>query len=141
MTFKLGPTSIEKLRGVHPLLIAVVCRAIRLTTVDFTVYEGLRSLERQKELVASGASKTLDSRHLVGCAVDLPAWVNGHPSWENKYMPPIRDAMYSAANELGVTLRYGGDWNGNGIESDESFRDAVHWELTRAMYGDWSVAA
>ncbi len=134
MTFKLGPTSIEKLRGVHPLLVAVVVRAIRLSAVDFTVYEGLRSLERQKELVASGASQTLNSRHLVGCAVDLPAWV-GFPSWDIKLLRSIKVAMFAAAEEMGVTLRWGGDWDGDGDQRDETFRDDVHFELPEKLYG------
>ena len=76
MTFKLGPRSVARLKGVHPDLVKVVERAIQLTPVDFTVLEGLRSLERQKALVAAGASQTLKSRHLDGHAVDLGAWVD-----------------------------------------------------------------
>ena len=81
MTFKLGVRSRERLQGVHPDLVRVVELAIQLTPVDFTVLEGLRTLERQKALVAAGSSKTLNSRHLTGHAVDLGAWVDGRLDW------------------------------------------------------------
>jgi len=74
MTFKLGKKSRERLIGVHPDLIRVVERAIELTDVDFTVLEGIRSKSRQEKLVASGASQTMNSRHLTGHAVDLVLW-------------------------------------------------------------------
>ena len=61
----LGPRSIMRLKGVHPDLVKVVQHAIEITTVDFTVLEGLRSIERQRELVKAGASQTLKSRHLT----------------------------------------------------------------------------
>ena len=71
MGFVLGRGSRKKLTGVHPDLVRVVERAIEITDTDFAVIEGLRSPERQRELVAAGASKTLRSRHLTGHAVDL----------------------------------------------------------------------
>ena len=73
MTFKLGARSLTRLRGVHPDLVKVVTRAIEISTLDFTVLEGVRSLERQQALVEAGASQTLKSRHLTGHAVDLGA--------------------------------------------------------------------
>ena len=80
--FILGVRSKMNLRGVHPHLVDVVNRAIKLSDVDFTVTEGIRSLERQKQLVAAGASKTLNSRHLTGHAVDLAAVVGGKVRWD-----------------------------------------------------------
>ena len=75
--FKLGARSISNLRGVHPDLVAVVKRAITITEIDFTVTEGLRTKERQAQLVKAGASKTMNSRHITGHAVDVAAWVDG----------------------------------------------------------------
>lgn len=134
MTYRLGTRSIATLEGVHPLLVACVVRAIRVTSADFTVFQGLRSLEEQERLVATGRSKTMSSRHLTGHAVDLPAW-HGYPKWDKVDAQQIANAMFQGAKEMGVTLRWGGDWNMNGRQSDETFRDLVHFELPKSVYG------
>ena len=81
MSFALGNKSRVNLNGVHPDLVRVVELAIKKTPVDFTVTEGLRTIERQKQLVAAGASKTLSSRHITGHAVDLAALIDGKVEW------------------------------------------------------------
>jgi len=124
--FKLGKRSIERLQGVHPDLIKVVERAIDLSPVDFTVLEGLRSPERQQTLVASGASQTLNSRHITGHAVDLGAWVDNQVDWSWPLYHKIANAMKAAANELGVSIVWGGDWR--------TFKDGPHFELDRRYY-------
>lgn len=124
--FKLGKRSIERLQGVHPDLVRVVERAIDLTPVDFTVLEGLRSPERQQTLVASGASQTLNSRHITGHAVDLGAWVDNQVDWSWPLYTKIANAMKAAANELGVAIVWGGDWR--------TFKDGPHFELDRRYY-------
>jgi len=124
--FKLGKRSIERLQGVHPDLIKVVERAIDLSPVDFTVLEGLRSPERQQTLVASGASQTLNSRHITGHAVDLGAWVDNQVDWSWPLYHKIANAMKAAANELGVAIVWGGDW--------KTFKDGPHFELDRKYY-------
>lgn len=121
MTFKLGPRSILRLKGVHPDLVKVVERAIQLTPVDFTVLEGLRSLERQKALVAAGASQTLKSRHLDGHAVDLGAWVDEQVDWSWPLYGKIAGAMKAAAAELKILIEWGGDWT--------KFKDGPHFQL------------
>lgn len=124
--FKLGKRSIERLQGVHPDLVRVVERAIDLTPVDFTVLEGLRSPERQQTLVASGASQTLNSRHITGHAVDLGAWVDNQVDWSWPLYTKIANAMKAAAKELGVAIVWGGDWR--------TFKDGPHFELDRKFY-------
>ena len=124
--FKLGKKSIERLQGVHPDLVRVVERAIDLTPVDFTVLEGLRSPERQQTLVASGASQTLNSRHITGHAVDLGAWVDNQVDWSWPVYHQIANAMKAAAKELGVSIVWGGDWR--------TFKDGPHFELDRRLY-------
>lgn len=121
--FRLGATSLARLQGVHPDLVRVVKRAIEITKQDFTVLEGLRTRERQKQLVAKGASKTMNSFHITGHAVDVAPIVNGKVSWDWKYYYPIRDAMKAAAKELGVKIEWGGDW--------KSFKDGPHWQIPR----------
>jgi peptidoglycan L-alanyl-D-glutamate endopeptidase CwlK len=124
--FKLGKRSIERLQGVHPDLVRVVERAIDLTPVDFTVLEGLRSPERQQTLVASGASQTLNSRHITGHAVDLGAWVDNQVDWSWPLYTKIANAMKAAATELGIPIVWGGDW--------KTFKDGPHFELDRRYY-------
>lgn len=110
-TFRLSKTSLSRLEGVKPQLVEVVKRAIALTKVDFGVTEGLRSIETQRAYVAAGKSKTLDSKHLTGDAVDLVAYVGGKVVWELNVYDDVADAMKQAAKELGVPVRWGGAWN------------------------------
>lgn len=130
--FALGLTSLKRLEGVHPDLIRVVVRAIQLTPIDFTVIEGVRSWERQRELYAQGKSKTLNSKHLTGHAVDLAPWVRGAIPWDDwSAFDQVAKAMLQAAEQLGVAIRWGGDWNQNGRSDDETFLDGPHFELVR----------
>lgn len=126
MSYKLGKRSRGRLRGVHPDMVRVVERAIEITEVDFTVLEGLRTEERQRKLVAAGASKTMRSRHLTGHAVDLGAWVDGKVDWSWPLYDKIAKAMKQAAKELGVKMTWGGDWR--------TFKDGPHFELQRKHY-------
>lgn len=111
MGFKLSQRSIERLDGVKDQLVDVVVRAIEITTVDFGVTEGLRTIETQRQYVATGKSQTMDSKHLTGDAVDLVAFVNGQVSWELNLYDNIADAMKQAAIEKNVALRWGAAWN------------------------------
>ena len=117
----LGPRSIMRLKGVHPDLVKVVQHAIEITTVDFTVLEGLRSIERQRELVKAGASQTLKSRHLTGHAVDLAAWVDDQVDWSWPLYRQIATAMKTAAADLKIPIEWGGDWL--------KFKDGPHFQL------------
>lgn len=130
--FKLSTESERRLQGVHPELVKVVRLALTKSPVDFRVLEGVRTMARQKELLAKGATKTLKSRHLTGHAVDLlPLPVD----WNNKKpFKQVADAMFAAAKEFNVHLRWGGDWNMNGYSNDERFYDGPHFELQRGWY-------
>jgi len=123
MPYALGSRSLQNLSGVHPDLVAVVKLAISKTTQDFTVLEGIRNINRQRELVKTGKSTTMNSRHLTGHAVDLAPWPI---SWEWEGFYPIADAMKAAAEELDVNLEWGGDW--------KSFPDGPHFQLSRKTY-------
>lgn len=122
----LSEKSINRLEGVHEDLVKVVKRAIQISDVDFLVGEGLRTVERQKELVASGASKTMNSRHLTGHAVDLFALVGGKVTWQPAIYDKVANAMLKAAAELKIPIIWGGSW--------VSFKDLVHFELNRKFY-------
>ena len=124
--FTLGHRSKQRLKGVHPDLVNVVERAIRITTVDFAVLEGLRTPERQKALVEAGASQTLNSRHLTGPAVDLGAWVGDEVRWDWPLYHKIAAAMKEAAKQVDVPIEWGGDWR--------NFRDGPHFQLPRKTH-------
>ncbi|WP_168206220.1 peptidoglycan-binding protein [Labrenzia sp. PHM005] len=117
----LTKTSIKRLKGVHPDLVKVVMRAADITGQPFQVSEGVRTLARQRQLVKRGASKTMNSRHLSGHAVDLVAMVGSRVSWEIPLYYRIADAMKEAAKDLNVRIKWGGDWR--------SFFDGPHFQL------------
>jgi len=121
--YSLSFRSRQRLSGVHPDLVAVVKRAIEITKQDFSVIEGVRSVERQRELLKSGASTTMNSRHITGHAVDLAPYP---VSWDWEYFYPMADAMKQAAEELDVDLEWGGDW--------KTFKDGPHFQLSRKSY-------
>lgn len=126
MSYQLGVASRKRLEGVHPDLIKVIERAIEITEIDFTVTEGLRTLARQKELLAAGASKTLKSRHLTGHAVDLAALIKGRISWDWPLYAKLAAAMKAASKELNIPIEWGGDW--------KTFRDGPHFQLPWKKY-------
>ena len=121
MGFKFGKRSHDKLLGIHPDLIAVMDRAIELTEIDFAITEGVRTEERQKALVASGASTTMRSRHLTGHAVDVAAFLGKELRWDWPLYGKIAEAVKAAAKEVGVPVEWGGDW--------KSFPDGPHFQL------------
>ncbi len=126
MSFRLSQRSRERLKGVHPDLVGVIEAAILLTPVDFMITEGLRTPARQAELVRAGASRTLNSRHLTGHAVDVAAWVDGGVRWDWPLYPRIAEAFKEAAAAVGIPLIWGGDW--------PRLRDGPHFELDRRAY-------
>ena len=123
---KLSELSRKRLDGVHPDLVAVVERASEIGPTEILVVEGVRTTARQKKLVADGKSKTMNSRHLTGHAVDLCAVVEGKLLWGKPFCVGIETAMKNAARELNVEVEWGGDW--------KSFVDTPHWQLSRAAY-------
>ena len=134
MTYALGKTSLDRLVGVDPRLVAVVKRAIQITEVDFMVVEGVRTVARQRELYAQGRTKpgkivtwTLKSKHIDGLAVDLlPAPYD----WKDpKGFDAVNRAMMQAAGELGVGLRWGADWDRDGKPREKGEGDSPHWEI------------
>jgi len=121
--FKLSQRSIDRMKGVHPDLASIVKLAIERTDTDFIVTEGLRTKERQAELVKAGASKTMNSRHITGHAVDLAAVVGGSVRWDWPLYERIAKAMKQAAYELNLQVEWGGDW--------KSFKDGPHFQLPK----------
>lgn len=126
MKWSFSPKSEQRLGGVHADLVRVVRHALELSDVDFAVVEGLRTVERQRELYRNGASRTMNSRHLTGHAVDLAPFIAGEIRWDWPPFHQIAKAMKQAAKEYDVPIVWGGDW--------VSFRDGPHFELDRSKY-------
>lgn len=127
MTFKFSQRSENNLTGVNPTLIKVIRRALEITPVDFIVIEGLRSQARQKELVATGKSQTMNSRHLTGNAVDI---IPVNTTWALDEFKPLLQAVKQAADEQGVKLRFGINWKHDpSLPIETKFIDAPHIEI------------
>ena len=125
--FSLSERSKANLQQVHPLLISCVESAIQTTDIDFVVIEGLRSFDRQRELISKGVSWTLKSKHLIqpdgyGHAVDLAPLVGGEIPWGQwYYFQAIADAMKAAADLHGAVIIWGGDW--------KTHKDGPHFQI------------
>ena len=139
MSYTLGPRSRANLAGVHPDLVRVVEHAIQITRQDFFVVEGVRTPERQSELYAQGRTApgpvvtwTKTSRHFRGVdgygrAVDLVPWPI---DWNTPAkFDAIYAAMMAAAEEAGVAVRSGMDWDGDGNPRERGESDSPHFEL------------
>lgn len=117
----LDQRSEKRLEGVNPALVDVVRKAAELTEVNFIVTEGIRTKERQAQLLAKGASRTMNSKHLIGRAVDLAAVIDGEVRWDWPLYHKLAKAMKDAAAACGVKIVWGGDWR--------KFKDGPHFEL------------
>ena len=150
MSFVLSERSLSRLEGVNDRLSKVVKSAIDYTKIDFGVTCGLRTVEEQKELVESGASQTMNSKHLDGNAVDLVAYIGPKICWELNVYDDVAEAIKTAAMEHDLSIRWGAawhvedirEWNGTMEElmmayvdlrrrqGKRPFIDAPHFEVT-----------
>ena len=123
--YKFGRRSRERLKGVDSRLVNVLNELIKI--MDVTVIEGLRSAERQEELLAKGATKVKYSKHMEGKAVDIaPYPIN----WEDRERFHYMGGMIRGiAKALNLKVRWGGDWDSDGEIKDNRFDDLVHIEI------------
>ena len=122
---RFGKRSKQRLKGVDTKLVNVLNELIKI--MDVTIIEGLRTQERQDELVAKGASKTRYSKHIQGKAVDLAPYPI---DWEDRERFHYMGGMVRGlAEQLNVPVRWGGDWDSDGEIKDNSFDDLVHVEI------------
>ena len=132
--FQLTPRDRTRLIGVHPHLVSVVTHAATVSPERFVVLEGMRTIERQRELFAKRATRTLNSRHLTGHAVDIAPLLDEDGdgdveiSWHWEHFHPLADLIKRVAGDLGIPIVWGGGW--------QSFPDGPHWELPRQLYPD-----
>ena len=127
--FMFSSCSASLLSKVHKDLQKVINRALEISEVDFMVIEGLRTITRQKQMVATGMSKTMNSRHLTGHAVDIyPIDENGNVvrNWEGEYFHKMAKAVKQAAKELNIPIEWGGDW--------KTIVDGPHFQLPWSAY-------
>ncbi|MHB9338217.1 M15 family metallopeptidase [Fusobacterium pseudoperiodonticum] len=119
--FNFSKASLDKMNGVDSKLVNLMKEAIKDSPYDFGITEGIRTLERQKELFAQGKTKTLKSYHLVGKAVDVKVYVNGEITWDFKYYKEVADHIKEVAKKLGYVITWGGDW--------KKFKDGPHFQI------------
>ena len=143
MSYKFSSTSKERLETCDQSLQDVFNLAIKRSPIDFGVACGERTIEEQKELYRQGRTKSgnivtnVDGvkniskhNHSPSQAVDIYAYFNGKAQWEVKHLCMIAGVVMSCADELGVSIRWGGNWNQNGeIISDQNFQDLPHFEI------------
>jgi peptidoglycan L-alanyl-D-glutamate endopeptidase CwlK len=126
MSYSFGLRSLARLETVHPHLRRVMSLAIEMTDLDFTVLEGVRTLERQRQLFNAGASRTMRSRHLphpadgLSRAVDVAPFLGGAVRWDWPLYDRLAVFIKTAATSAGIPLEWGGDW--------KRFRDGPHWQ-------------
>lgn len=121
MGFNLSQRSLDRLAGVNGDLVRVVKLAITRSPLDFSITEGLRTAERQKELVAQKKSQTMKSRHIVGEAVDICVLIDGKANWDLANYRKVADVFKACAKELGATITWGGDW--------KTLADGPHFQI------------
>jgi peptidoglycan LD-endopeptidase CwlK len=126
MSRRYSQRSLNNLKGIHPDLRRVIDRALKDSPLDFIVIEGLRTKERQQQLVAAGASRTMNSRHITGHAVDLLPLGPSGPEFAWPLYNKLGPAVEAAADAEGVKVVWGGRW--------AKFRDGPHFELDRTVY-------
>ena len=118
--------SLERLAEVHMDLEKVFTEAITASPLPFQISQGVRSLEEQKALYEAGKSKTMNSRHLTGHAVDIVVYKDGKVSWDFQLYEQVARHVLAVAKLCDVPMVWGGDW--------EKFRDGPHFELDRREY-------
>ena len=122
---KFGKRSKQRLEGVNIVLVHILNKLVKI--MDVTIIEGVRSQERQDELVKKGASKTKFSKHIDGRAVDVAPYPI---DWEDRERFHYMGGMLKGiAHEMDVKIRWGGDWDNDGEIKDNNFDDLVHVEL------------
>lgn len=121
--FKWSKRSLNNMVGIHPDLRRVADLALSLSPIDFIITEGARDIATQRKYVRQGKSKTMNSRHLYGLAIDYVD-VGGSYSWER--MKQISMAFKEAAEHLQIPIEWGGDW--------KTFKDTPHIQLSAKKY-------
>ena len=124
--YSFSQRSLERLKGVHPDLVKVMQASISDSPYDFGITEGRRTPERQQQLYKEGKSRTLNSRHLTGHAVDIAVFIGKDVSWDFRYYDAVAEHIKKVAESLKIPIVWGGEWRG--------LVDGPHFELNRKQY-------
>lgn len=138
--FKFSNGSLDNLKGVHPSLVHIVHEVMALQFMDFSIVEGVRTIERQKQLMRDGKSRTLKSKHLIqsdgyGHAVDIYPYpidmgkVHKGDAREIYRFGVLQGLMQAVAKRSNIDIVCGADWDGDGQTLDHTFFDAPHFQL------------
>ena len=128
---RFGKRSKERLKGVDARLQSVLNEVVKY--FDITIIEGLRSQERQNELVAQGKSKTKFGKHVQGKAVDIAPYPIDWKARDDFHL--LGGFVLGIASQMGIKVRWGGDWNASSLfkgqrtTKDNNFDDLVHFEI------------
>lgn len=130
-----GPSSKKQYDTLHPNLQKVLDAVIPY--FDFTITEGFRNKEDQNKAFAEGNSQKQwpngEHNHLPSTAVDIypfPVdWGSAEKNTQRSVL--LAGLIIMAGHQLGISIRWGGDWNMNGDTRDEKFRDYGHFELAK----------
>lgn len=124
--FRFSQRSENNLKGVHPDLVKLVRATLAESPVDFGITEGLRTAERQRQLLAEKKTQTMNSRHLTGHAIDFVVYLGKNITWDFSYYKKVADVFKAQAKKLGIDIVWGGDW--------VTLVDGPHIELDRKTY-------
>lgn len=127
--YKFSQRSLNNLMNVDEKLV-LICNEL-IKRIDFTVIEGYRTRERQKELFDKGFSKidgiSRKGKHnyFPSRAVDIIPYKKGHNpfdgSKENEEMfYELAEEFKKVAKELNIVIVWGGDWE---------FKDLPHFQI------------
>lgn len=138
-----GTKSLQRLNDAHPALQRVFHAVIQV--YDCSILETSRTLERQQHLYnqrtpsgdrlthIDGITQQSKHQRVPSEAVDAMPWpqiLHGVDIWEDKFRWNFFGGLVLGMGyELGIQLRWGGDWNGDGSNKDQKFHDLPHFEL------------
>lgn len=98
---------------------------------DCTILTGHRGEEYQTDVFRQGLSKLNwpDSKHNVQPSLAIDAAPYPIMWQDKKRFYHFAGYVLGIADKLGVTMRWGGDWDSDRDLNDQSFMDLVHFEL------------
>lgn len=133
--FKFGKASLKKLENVHFLLQKLAKEVIiRVEYVDFAIIWGYRDKATQDSAYRTGHSgkKWPNSKHnkLPSLAIDIAVYKDGKLSWDPIYYYYLAGVFFTVANELGIKIRWGGNFDGDSDFKDQKLYDLGHYELS-----------
>lgn len=108
--------------------------------VDCTISEGYRSVERQTFLYSQGrtrpgkiitnidgVNKKGEHNYYPSHAVDATPWPIDYADIEKQYY--FGGYVMATADQLGILIRWGGDWDGDEEFEDQKLIDLPHFEV------------